>query len=224
MSTDSRSTAREKGLELETQVAERYRSQGFEVFINPSKSEIPFDLGNYLPDVVAKKSADESYIIEVKTSVSQITIDRYREISEIVAQNNGWRFLLITGEDVSLGNTKGNDQLMTWEQILQRQEQAQRFLISGEVEVAFFYSWGVLEAAMRQAAKSAAIPVENLPASSLINHLYSQGEISMKQFDQAQVIQEVHNGIAHGYQTPNLLEPTKQLQKLVNELISMWKP
>jgi hypothetical protein len=224
MSTGSQSTAREKGLELETQVAERYRSQGFEVFINPSKSVIPFDLGNYLPDIVAKRSADESYIIEVKTSVSQIPIDRYREISEVVAQNNGWRFLLVTGEDVPLGNTKESDQLMTWEQMSQRQEQAQRFLVSGEVEVAFFYLWGVLEAAMRQAAKSAAIPVENLPTNSLINHLYSQGELSMEQFDQSKVIQKIRNGVAHGYQTPNLVEPTKQLQKLVDELISIWNP
>ncbi len=224
MSTDSQSTAREKGLVLENQVAERYRSQGFEVFINPSKSVIPFDLGNYLPDIVAKKSADESYIIEVKTSVSQTPIDRYREISEIVSQNNGWRFLLVTGEDISLGNTKGNDQIMTWEQMLQRQEQAERFLVSGEAEVAFFYLWGVLEAAMRQAAKNAAIPVENLPASSLINHLYSQGELSIEQFDQANVIQEIHNAVAHGYQTPNLVAPTQQLQKLVNELISIWQP
>jgi REase_AHJR-like len=223
MSTDSQSTAREKGLELETQVAERYRSQGFEVFINPSKSVIPFDLGNYLPDIVAKRS-DESYIIEVKTSVSQIPIDRYREISEIVSQNSGWRFLLVTGEDVPLGDTKESDQLMTWEQMSQRQEQAQRFLVYGEVEVAFFYLWGVLEAAMRQAAKSAAIPVENLSTSSLINHLYSQGELSMEQFDQSKVIQKIRNGVAHGYQTPNLVEPTKQLQKLVDELISIWNP
>jgi REase_AHJR-like len=211
----------EKG--LEKKVAEKYRSQGFEVIIEPSKSVIPFDLGNYLPDIIAKKSSDEGYIIEVKKSISQMPIDRYREISEIVSQNNGWRFLLITGEDISLDNIKGNDQLMTWEQMSQRQEQSQRFFVSGEVEVAFFYSWGVLEAAMRQKAKNAAIPVENLPANSLINHLYSQGELSMQQFDQARVIQEVCNRVGHGYQTPDFVEQTKQLQKLVNELITMWK-
>jgi REase_AHJR-like len=208
---------------LETKVAEKYRIQGFEVIVDPSKSVIPFDLGNYLPDIIAKKTSKEGYIIEVKKSISQMPIDRYREIAEIVAQHHGWRFLLITGEDIFSADTKDDDKLLNWEQMLVRQARSQIFLVDGEVEAAFFYSWGVLEAAMRQAAKNAAIPIENLPASSLINHLYSQGELSIEQFDQARTIQEVHDRLGHGYQTPNLMEQTKQLQKLVNELIAMWK-
>jgi hypothetical protein len=207
---------------LETKVAEKYRLQGFDVIVGPSKSMIPFDLGNYLPDVIAKKASNEGYIIEVKKTISQIPIDRYREIAEIVSQYHGWRFLLITGEDVFSVDTKGDDKLLNWEQMLQRQAQSQRFLVAGEVEVAFFYSWGVLEAAMRQAAKNAAIPIENLPANSLINHLYSQGELSIKQFDQAISIQEAHDRVIHGYQTPDFIQQTKQLQKLVDELIAMW--
>ena len=29
--------------------------------------------------------------------------------------------------------------------------------------------------------------------------------------------------IIHGYQIPNLDEPTKQLEVIVNELVTMWK-
>jgi hypothetical protein len=53
--------------------------------------------------------------------------------------------------------------------------------------------------------------------------LYSQGELSMEQFDQVRVIQTIRDRLIHGYQIPNLDEPTKQLQMLVNELIAMWK-
>ncbi len=213
---------------LGDRVAERYRLQGFEVVVAPSKSVIPFDLGNYRPDFIVRKSSDEGYIIEVKDSISRLPIGRYREIAEIVAQHNGWRFLLVTGDDVSpldhLNNVNGDVQLLTWEQMLQRYEQAKKFLSMGEVEVAFLYLWGILEAAMRQQAKISAIPIERLPASSLINHLYSQGELSMEHFDQVNVIQPVRDRIMHGYQTPNLAEATNQLQELVNELISTWKP
>jgi hypothetical protein len=45
----------------------------------------------------------------------------------------------------------------------------------------------------------------------------------MEQFDQVRVIQTVRDRLIHGYQMPNLDEPTKQLQLLVNELITMWK-
>ena len=211
----------EKG--LGAKIAEKYRLKGFEVVIEPSKSLIPFDLGNYYPDLIARKSPDEGYIIELKNSTSRISVDRYREIAEIVAQHHGWRFLLITGDDISLEDAKGNDELLTWEQMLHRKEQAQRFLAIGEVEVAFLYLWGILEAAMRQQAKQVAIPIERFPANSLINHLYSQGELSMEQFDQARGIQTVRNRIAHGYQSPDLTEPANQLLELVNELIAMWK-
>jgi REase_AHJR-like len=208
---------------LEKRVAEKYRLQGFEVIFEPAKSVIPFDLGNYLPDIIAKKSSDEGYIIEVKKTISQTPIDQYREIAEIVAQHHGWRFLLVTGEDVSSEETKGNDNLLTWEQMLQRQKHGQRCLVAGEVEIAFFLLWGALEAAMRQQAKNMVIPIEHLPPNSLINHLYSQGELSMEQFDQAIAIQSVRNHILHGYQTPNLAEPATQLAELVDNLITMWR-
>jgi len=204
-------------------IAEKYKSQGFEVVIEPSRSLIPFDLGNYYPDLMARKGVNEGYIIEIKNSIAKISVDRYREIAEIVAQHHGWRFLLITGEDISSGDPKDDSELLTWEQMLQRQEKAQRFLAMGEVEVAFWYLWGILEAAMRRQARQVAIPIERFPANSLINHLYSQGELSMEEFDQVRVIQAIRDRLAHGYQLLNLEEPTKQLQVLVNELIAMWK-
>ena len=204
-------------------ISEKYRLQGFEVVIEPSKSLIPFDLGNYCPDLIARKGLDEGYIIELKNSIAKISVDRYREIAEIVAQHHGWRFLLITGEDISSADPQNDSELMTWDQMLQRQEQAQKFLVIGEVEVAFLYLWGVLEAAMRRQARQVAIPIERFPANSLINHLYSQGELSMEQFDQVRVIQTIRDRLIHGYQIPNLDEPTKQLQVVVNELITIWK-
>ena len=204
-------------------IAEKYRLQGFEVVIEPSKSLIPFDLGNYYPDLIARNGSNEGYIIELKNSIAKISVDRYREIAEIVAQHHGWRFLLITGEDVSSEDPKDDSELLTWEQMSQRQEQAQKFLAIGEVEVAFLCLWGILEAAMRRQAKQVAIPIERFPANSLINHLYSQGELSMEQFDQVRVIQTIRDRLIHGYQIPNLDEPTKQLQVVVNELITIWK-
>ncbi|MEA5477807.1 hypothetical protein VB774_09260 [Pseudanabaena galeata UHCC 0370] len=204
-------------------IAEKYRLQGFEVVIEPSKSLIPFDLENYCPDLIARKGSNEGYIIELKNSIAKISVDRYREIAEIVAQHHGWRFLLITGEDVSSEDPQNSSELMTWEQMLQRQEQAEKFLAIGEVEVSFLSLWGVLEAAMRRQAEQVAIPIERFPANSLINHLYSQGELSMEQFDQVRVVQTIRDRLIHGYQMSNLEEPTKQLQVLVNELIAMWK-
>lgn len=211
------------GHALESKVIEKYKEQGYEVILMPQIKDLPFDLGTYRPDLIARKSPNEGFIIEVKSSVARTPIDRYREIAETVSQHDGWSFLLVTGDDVSLGEQeKGEDGLLSWEQMRQRQIQAEHLLSIGETEGTFLSLWGILEAALRRQAKQLSIPIERFPTPSLINHLYSQGELSIGQFDKAKALQAIRNRIIHGYQTPNIIEYTKQLQELVNELLELW--
>jgi hypothetical protein len=209
---------------LEARVAEKYRAEGFEVVLEPRERDLPFDLGTYRPDMIAIRDPNEGYIIEVKSSVSRTPIDRYREIAEAVAQHAGWSFLLITGDDVSLTERlEGPYGLLTWAQISERQAQADALLALGDTSGAFLLEWSTLEAALRRHALGLSIPIERLPSLSLINHLYSQGELSIEQFDHARALQDIRNRLVHGFQTPDLLEPTKQLRELVADLIAAWK-
>jgi len=209
---------------FESQIAEKYRQEGFEIIIEPKIKDLPFDIGTYRPDIIAKKSADEGYIIEVKVSATNTSVDRYREIADTVSQHPGWRFLLITGDDVPLDSQDKDDNLLTWHQMIQRQSQAERLIILEEMEGAFLSLWAVLEAALRRHAKQVSIPVERFPTSSLIKHLYSQGELSMEQFDAATALQSIRNRFVHGYQTLDLDISTKQLKRLVDELLLLWSP
>ncbi|MGR0482641.1 MAG: hypothetical protein ACTFAL_14895 [Candidatus Electronema sp. V4] len=204
-----------------SQIADKYKTEGFEVIREPAQTALPFDLGGYRPDLLVKKSDAEGYVIEVKTRIDAASIDRFREIAEIVAQHPGWRFLLVTGEDASSEQEK-ND-LLTWEQMSQGLERAERLLSSGEPEGAFLSLWRILEAALRRQAVETSIPVERLPTSSLIKHIYSQGEISIEQFDTVMELQSIRNRLVHGHQTPPLDGATKRLQYLVIELIGLWK-
>ncbi|HAO20167.1 MAG TPA: hypothetical protein DCQ37_06555 [Desulfobacteraceae bacterium] len=132
---------------IKSMAAERYKQQGFEVIVEPDIQELPFDLGKYCPDLLVKKSESEGYIIEVKTSVSRTSVERYREISDMVSQHKGWRFLLITGEDaVSDEITIKAEELLSWEQIFKQKEQGERFISVGEVGNAFLSLWLILEA------------------------------------------------------------------------------
>jgi hypothetical protein len=70
------------------EIAEKYRLQGFKVLIEPSKPLLPFDLGNYLPDLIARKSLDRGYIIELKNSISQISVD-FSNLSRSLSRNCG---------------------------------------------------------------------------------------------------------------------------------------
>ncbi|GAK49332.1 hypothetical protein U14_00554 [Candidatus Moduliflexus flocculans] len=198
--------------------AEQYKKNGYEVFIAPQVNELPFDLGRYRPDLLVKKSKNEGYIIEVKDVSREAPIDHYREIAETVAQHAGWRFLLVTGEDSAIGN------LLSWEQIFRKKEHVERLIASGEKEAAFLPLWTIFEALMRKQAERASIPIERFPTSSLIKHLYSQGELSIAQFDQAIALLNVRNRIVHGFEIIEVEESFKQLKQLVDELIHLWMP
>jgi len=198
-------------------IAAKYKKDGYEVSVEPQTDELPFSLGRYRPDIIARRN-DEGYIIEVKTFSRGITIERYRDISEIVSQHAGWRFLLVTGEDSEIEN------LLSWEQIFNKKEKADRLVASKENEAAFLSFWTILEALMRKQAERVSVPIERFPTSSLINHLYSQGELSISQFDNATMLLNIRNRLVHGFQTVAIDESVNRLQQLVNELIKLWKP
>ena len=205
---------------LEVDVANRYRSQGFTVISQPSKEVIPFDLGNYIPDLIATKPPDERLIIEVKGSARSLSVDRFREVADIVSQNPGWRFLLVTGDDSTSMDQMSN--LLTWSQIQSRIHQSLNLIEAGESEPAFTYLWGTLEAALRRRAIQLFIPIERFPSQSIINHLYSQGEISREQFHVAKEMYAIRNQVVHGFDVQSLDEPARTLHSLISELVQEW--
>jgi len=51
-----------------------------------------------------------------------------KEIAEIVSENTGWRFLLITEEDALLTDNAKEVNLLSWEQIFSRKTQIERLI------------------------------------------------------------------------------------------------
>ena len=206
-----------------SKIAEKYRQEGYRVFVEPEPEDIPFDLGTYRPHLIAKRNEAEGYIIEVKGSGRQTPIERLRELAERVSQHTGWRLLLITEEDALL---KDNAQvnLLSWEQIFSRRSQSERLISLGEDEGAFLLLWVIIEAVLRRRAEEVSIPIERSPTVSLIKHMYSQGELSIQEYDRAMLLKSLRNRFIHGFQTPEINESVSELLALVNELISLWAP
>jgi len=211
---------------LMTRVAKKYEKEGYKVFIEPQKTNLPFDLGLYRPDLIAVKSENDGYIIEIKSKATRISVDQFRDLAENISQHNGWRFLLVTGDDISLNETeqKSEKLLLSWEQILTRKEKGEKLLSLGEAEGAFLTFWGIFEAMMRKKAEQVSIPIERFPTLSLIKHLYSQGEISIEQFDKSLELMNVRNQFVHGFQSQNLDNAVVEIKNLVSELFESWRP
>lgn len=207
-----------------SKIAEKYRQEGYTVLVDPEPEQIPFDLGTYRPNLIVKKNEAEGYIIEFKRSARQTSIDRLKEIAEIVSKNTGWRFLLITEEDALLKDNSNEVNLLSWQQIFTRKSQSERLISLGENEGAFLLLWVIIEALLRRRAEEVSIPIEKFPTVSLIKHMYSQGELSIQEYDRAMLLLSVRNRYIHGFEAPEVNESVSELLALVNELISLWAP
>jgi len=207
-----------------SKIAEKYRQAGYTVLIDPEPEDIPFDLGTYRPNLIVKKNEAEGYIIEFNGSGRQTSIDRLKEIAEIVSENTGWRFLLITEEDALQKDNSNEVNVLSWQQIFSRKSQSERLISLGENEGAFLLLWVIIEALLRRRAEEVSIPIEKFPTLSLIKHMYSQGELSIQEYARAMLLKSLRNRFIHGFQTPEINESVSELLALVNELISLWAP
>ena len=207
--------------DLEERVAEKYQQQGFSVTKNPACSGLPFDLGGYRPDLIVQKDPDQNYIIEIKNSSRQISVDRFRAIAENVQSHPGWRFLLVTSDDdLPIGCDRD---LLHYDEALLRADQAEALIASGAAEAAFLFLWSTLEGMMRRRSIESAIPIDRLMPLAMTSHLYSQGELSRLQFHRIKDLISSRNRAAHGYHDPQLEDGANKLLALVRELANEWQ-
>lgn len=205
------------------EIADKYARAGYQVAIEPSPKQLPFELTDYQPDLVARRG-EEGLIVEVKSSAGKMPVDRLRAVAEQVSHHAGWRFLLIPADDsLETGLPGIDEESLHWPEIVERVQQARRLESTNECEAAFIVLWIAFEQMLRLRAIQVALPVERLSPSVLIRHLYSQGELSMPQFDAAMACLHTRNRVIHGIKSSELPASMDQLKQLVEELIAEFE-
>lgn len=132
----------------------------------------------------------------------------------------GWKFLLVTGDDsVPISADNG---ILSLDEIKSRLRHASSLMSSGAPEPAFLYLWSLLEGLLRRHSIEADIPLGRLNEVSLVNHLYSQGELTREQFHVVKDLFPIRNKAVHGYRVSQLEDSTTKLFELVKQLISEW--
>lgn len=204
-------------------LAAEYAQAGFEVVKQPGPADLPFDLGFYRPQLLARKD-DGGFIFEVRTSSSCASIDRLQSLAEEIAEHSGWRFLLVTLDDVdakSVPTTLG--ELPAWGELSRRLEEVEPLIQQRVLAPAILYLWGIFEAGLRRWAIEQSVPVERLPEKALLNHLYSHGAVSVDQIDALREFLDKRNRIAHGASEPIDMAHATQWFDIVLDLVSEWK-
>ncbi|MBS9393377.1 MAG: hypothetical protein HEQ29_09555 [Dolichospermum sp. LBC05a] len=207
-------------------LAEKYVNEGFNVVIEPKMNQLqlPFNLGNYQPDIIATKN-NSGLVIDVKTSTNRVSVENLQAISEEISRHSDWRFLLVTLEDIEAESLPGtSEELPSWEEIIEQFSQVSKLIENNNIEPAFLFLWSVFEGALRKRAVDVSIPVERLPVIRLLRTMYSLGELSISEFDIIQAYLEKRNRLAHGYIQKLNSEVLGKFLMLIVELLDEWIP
>jgi hypothetical protein len=167
------------------------------------------------------KKGNTVTLVEVKTKAQQLSFDRLRSLAEEVGRHEGWRFVLITNQDVA-PEVPAEDDDFSWPEVEHRVQAAERLAGLGEREASYLILWIAVERMLRHQARTVALPVDRLAPAVLIRQLYSQGELSSSQFETALRCQDVRNRLAHGFRVPDLDDSSTALAHLAHELIAQW--
>ncbi len=202
---------------------ERYRSEGYEVLKEPGPDAVPFDLGGYSPDLVAKKGG-QGLIIEVKPQTGRLSFDSLRSVAGEIKRHEGWRFLLVTGQDVEDATLPGQgEESFSWDQVSEAVQEAEAARTQGAPILAFMRLWVAFERMMRFRARLITLPIDRLVSPRImIAQLYSHGELSAQQFELATDLIRVRNPVFHGLDVSDLGKDVARLTLLVRELRDEW--
>lgn len=204
-------------------IANELSEQEYEVILEPSLDKLPFDLGSYKPDLVALKDKG-GIILEVKSRHTKFSVDRFQELAERIAAHEGWRFLVVTLDDITETLLpKEPSDLPSVALLQEKTRQVETLIQSGMVEPALLYLWSTIEGLLRKRAIAQEIPIYRFPLIRLLDHMYSSGEISIDEFDLLRSTLEKRDGVAHGLVTSLTVSELEKLLTTTRYLIEKWQ-
>ena len=200
-------------------LAEEYRSQGYEVAIEPDPSRLPHFLSGYRPDLIVTRGG-EGTVIEVKSRRSLSAEARARQLARLVEEQPDWRFELVIVNDRPEGPPVGSIAFDT-ARAHRALEEGRSLLADGYVGPAMLSSWAALEAALRLLLSAEGIEPRRLTPAHLLKQAVEEGLISRGDYQQLRDLMAGRNAIAHGYEYASVgSEAVSTLLELTDRLLS----
>jgi hypothetical protein len=197
-------------------IADEYRGKGYRVTLEPPSEELPAGIGNYRPDLVAVSSG-ESVVVEVQVKGDRSPSERFGDLARLIGSQPGWRFSFVIADPRDEGELPINAPPLTLDDVRRHVEESER--VSAHSSTAtFLLLWTSAEALLRMLAAGAKLPLDRVPPSILIRDLYSTGELSLRDSDEALDLLETRNALVHGFVSPHVDTATGRLRQLVMNL------
>jgi Holliday junction resolvase len=185
------------GAELTRQVAEDYRSKGYEVSLQPGPDQLPPSLAGYRPDFVARKG-DETVVVEIKSRPTSRREPPLESLAKAVRALPGWRLDLVMAEPDIAFPLPGRTLPWTTQEAGKALDEADRLLEAGHAEAALLMAWAGTEATLRLVAEREGIKAERNEANFLLERLTTEGVLGQREYQLLRDALALRNAVAHG--------------------------
>ena len=182
------------------ELAQEYRSKGYEVITEPSPEQLPDFLCQYRPDLLVRKGS-ESIVVEVKTRSSLAGNPQIRDLARVLDAKPGWKFELVTVREKEKLNAPEDARPFAREDVYSRLETVEELLETGSPEAAFLLGWGALEATVRLLVEKEQLTLERISPSYLLHQAVTNGVISREDYALLLGAMKYRNALAHGFKT-----------------------
>ncbi|MCW5700394.1 MAG: hypothetical protein KIT00_11190, partial [Rhodospirillales bacterium] len=181
-------------------VANQYRSQGYQVFVEPRVEGLPDFLREFRPDLVAR-GKKENVVVEVKQWGDRESAPNLRALADAIRRHPGWRLrVLVTEQDSTVAEEPSRP--LTPGEILNELNSVRALEEEGHKAAAFLLLWSLLEAAAR--TRLVELGVERptpQPATAMVKDLVAHGLVPEVEYPNILAWMATRNTAAHGFPT-----------------------
>jgi hypothetical protein len=193
-----------------TYMADRYRSQGYQVVVHPEPKDLPDFAKTFNVEIVARR-ADGSALVSAKKSPKELEADpNVAKYAEITEKQPGWRFdVVVLGPNDETKMPDKRDAKEPSDEDLGHQFEIVRRLIDAKVnQQALVLAWSLLEAAMRRRLQAEGEEAGwGSSPRTMMNELLSAGALSNSVFRDLEGLFQARSAIVHGFTMP-IIEPS----------------
>lgn len=179
------------------EVAENYRSKGYEVILEPQQEQLPDFLLRYRPDLLVRKG-EESVVIEVKSKATLAHADDLQGLAQAVRMHPGWKFELVVTNSQALSAEEAASSLNK-QDIKRILQEVAELLEKDQVEAALLLAWSTAEAALRLSALEEGLLLEQRNPLYLLKQLVTHAVVSRGDYQALLDVLELRNRVAHGF-------------------------